>query len=111
MSECIALDARKVFLNASKAFSKRKHPCSKARAKQSLGSSMVGARSEAVQSAGTLRRHAQERSGSTVGRHPATVQRKLWPPGKTHLHLPSLRGRSFSSRCLPEMEGVNARDH
>jgi integrase-like protein len=67
MSECIALDARKGNLNASKAISKRKRLSAQARAPESLGRAMVGTRAEEVESSWPLREHGKERSRCPVG--------------------------------------------
>src|SRR5262245_53291265 len=111
MSECIILDARKVFLNASQAISKRERPSTQTRPPKSLGRAMVGTRRTQVQSSWPLRRNAQKRSRSPVGRRSEAIQPGGRSIAKTNLHIRSLPGGSFSSCDAAEMEGVHPCDN
>src|SRR4051794_38240152 len=111
MSECIVLDARKVFLNASQAISKRERPSTQARSPKSLGRAMVGTRTEKVEGSWPLHRHAQKRSRGQVGGNPQAVQRGSWPIAKANLYVRCLPGGSLPSGGPTEMEGVYSCDN
>src|SRR3954447_22321161 len=111
MSECIVLDARKVIINASQTISKGQRPSTQARSPEGLGRAVVGPGTKEVEGSRPLRRHAQERSRSSVGGDSQAAQRGRRPIANTHLHIRGLLAGDLPAGSPPQMEGVHSCDN